>query len=87
LNNAVNSVGNVLILASRTRCIPREAAPPVAYDGYWVTALRNGKIAYWCRVSIQLRHSLPRVDESNIPAELSARIYVRSVARTRNRDT
>jgi ketosteroid isomerase-like protein len=43
----VKDVGGVLILAWRVHCIPRGEGPPVDYDGYWVTELREGKISYW----------------------------------------
>jgi ketosteroid isomerase-like protein len=43
----VSAVGGVLIFAARVHCVPRREGPPVDYDGYWVTELRDGKIAYW----------------------------------------
>jgi ketosteroid isomerase-like protein len=42
----VRPVGGVLIFAYRAHCIPRGEGPPVDYDGYQVTELRDGKIAY-----------------------------------------
>jgi ketosteroid isomerase-like protein len=46
-SHEVTTIGGVLIFALRTHCIPRMEGPPVDYDGYWVTELRDGKIAYW----------------------------------------
>jgi ketosteroid isomerase-like protein len=43
----VGDVSGVLVLPLRVHCVPRREGPPVDYDGFWVTELRNGKIAYW----------------------------------------
>lgn len=46
-SRGVKPVGGVRIFAWHVHCIPRGKGPPVDYDGYWVTELRDGKLAYW----------------------------------------
>jgi ketosteroid isomerase-like protein len=40
-------VGGLLVVAFRSRQVPHGQGPPVQYDAYSVTELRDGKIAYW----------------------------------------
>jgi ketosteroid isomerase-like protein len=43
----LRTVGDVLIDLVHVRCFPRGEGPPVEYDGYYVTEIRDGKVAYW----------------------------------------